>query len=122
MDPHLPPAPKIDGEAMLEVFVHRSMKFSGAPLNGDSPYGDGQRLQVLGDKVLEAAYTDVLFYKRPMLKADELKVCCATRYASSDTCSLHAPRSNRSKLSYRRTWSPGFLGIDGGIRFVIPRP
>ncbi|KAL1951472.1 hypothetical protein VTO73DRAFT_621 [Trametes versicolor] len=73
MDPDLPPAPKIDGEAMLEVFVHRSMKFSGAPLNGDSPYGDGQRLQVLGDKVLEAAYTDVLFYKRPMLKADELK-------------------------------------------------
>ena len=71
MDPDLPPAPKIDGEAMLEVFVHRSMKFSGAPLS-DSPYGDGQRLAVLGDKVLEAAYTDILFNKRPMLKADEL--------------------------------------------------
>ncbi|KAI0639629.1 hypothetical protein C8Q77DRAFT_1152594 [Trametes polyzona] len=72
MDPDLPPAPKIDGEAMLEVFVHRTMKFSGAPLS-DSPYGDGQRLACLGHKMLEAAYTDVLFNKRPMLKADELR-------------------------------------------------
>ncbi|KAI0361387.1 hypothetical protein OH77DRAFT_1545113 [Trametes cingulata] len=74
MDPDLPAPPKIDGEAMLEIFVHRSMKFTGAPLNSDSPYGDGQRLGVLGDKVLEAAYTDVLFNKRPMLKADDLRV------------------------------------------------
>ncbi|KAI9057724.1 hypothetical protein FKP32DRAFT_1583248 [Trametes sanguinea] len=70
----LPPAPKIDGEAMLEVFVHRSMKFSGAPLNSDSPYGDGARLAALGSKVLEAVYTDVLFNQRPMLPADELRV------------------------------------------------
>ncbi|OSD03297.1 hypothetical protein PYCCODRAFT_1444638 [Trametes coccinea BRFM310] len=69
----LPPAPKIDGEAMLEVFVHRSMKFSGAPLNSDSPYGDGARLAALGSKVLEAVYTDVLFNQRPMLPADELR-------------------------------------------------
>ncbi|KAI0778403.1 hypothetical protein BD413DRAFT_466224 [Trametes elegans] len=72
MDSDLPPAPKIDGEAMLEVFVHRSMRFSGAPMS-DSPYGDAQRLAALGSKALEAAYTDILFNKRPMLKADELK-------------------------------------------------
>ncbi|KAI0630986.1 hypothetical protein C8Q77DRAFT_1074880 [Trametes polyzona] len=36
-------------------------------------YGDGQRLACLGHKDLEAAYTDVLFNKRPMLKADELR-------------------------------------------------
>ncbi|CDO72993.1 hypothetical protein BN946_scf185007.g47 [Trametes cinnabarina] len=73
MASNLPPAPKIDGEAMLEVFVHRSMKFSGAPLNSDSPYGDGARLAVLGSKILEAVYTDVLFNQRPMLPADDIR-------------------------------------------------
>ncbi|KAI8990486.1 hypothetical protein BD414DRAFT_458984 [Trametes punicea] len=73
MESTLPQAPRIDGEAMLEVFVHRSMKFAGAPLNGDSPYGDGERLSVLGSRILEAVYTDVLFSKRPMLKANELR-------------------------------------------------
>ncbi|KAJ8474516.1 hypothetical protein ONZ51_g7179 [Trametes cubensis] len=73
MDPDLPPAPKIDGEAMLEVFVHKSMKFPGAPLNNDSPYGDSDRLAALGHKILEAAYTDVLFSQRPMLKAEDMK-------------------------------------------------
>ncbi|KAH9857962.1 hypothetical protein C2E23DRAFT_718683 [Lenzites betulinus] len=72
-DNAFPPAPPIDGEAMLEVFVHRSMKFTGAPLN-DSIYGDGQRLAALGSKVVEAAYTDVYFNRKPMLRAEELKV------------------------------------------------
>ncbi|KAI0830533.1 hypothetical protein BC628DRAFT_1312516 [Trametes gibbosa] len=71
-DNAFPPAPPIDGEAMLEIFVHASMKFTGAPLS-DSIYGDGQRLVALGNKVGEAAYTDVYFNQRPMLKADELR-------------------------------------------------
>ncbi|OSD01139.1 hypothetical protein PYCCODRAFT_1445861 [Trametes coccinea BRFM310] len=59
---------------MLEVFVHRSMKFSGAPLISDSPHGDGARPAALESKVLGAIYTDVLFNQRPMLLADEIRV------------------------------------------------
>ncbi|KAL7278113.1 hypothetical protein ACG7TL_008084 [Trametes sanguinea] len=70
------PAPKINGEAMLEVFIHRSMKFSGAPLSSDSPHGDGAQPAALESKVLEAVYTDVLFNQRPMLLADEIRVMC----------------------------------------------
>ncbi|TFK90780.1 hypothetical protein K466DRAFT_596634 [Polyporus arcularius HHB13444] len=73
MDSELPPAPLIDGEAMLEIFVHKSIKFPGMPMNLDSPYGDGVRLATVGSKMLEAAYADILFQKRPMLKAEEIE-------------------------------------------------
>ena len=74
MDPDLPPAPQIDGEAMLEIFVHPSIRFTGMPLNSDSPYGDGKRLAILGGKALDAAFTHLLFDKRPMMTADTLDV------------------------------------------------
>ncbi|KAI0720007.1 hypothetical protein C8T65DRAFT_23452 [Cerioporus squamosus] len=74
MDFELPPAPQIDGEAMLEIFVHKSIKFPGMPMNHDSPYGDGVRLAVVGSKMLEAAYSYILFQKRPMLKAEEIEI------------------------------------------------
>lgn len=74
MDPDLPPAPQIDGEAMLEIFVHSSIRFTGIPLNSDSLYADGKRLSILGGKALEAAYTHVLFDQRPMMPADTLEV------------------------------------------------
>lgn len=78
MDPPLPLAPQIDGEAMLEIFVHSSIRFPGAPMNADSPYSDGQRLSTIGHRMLEAAYTSALFEKRPMLDADALEVCLST--------------------------------------------
>ena len=74
MDPDLPPAPQIDGEAMLELFVHPSIRFTGMPLNSDSPYGDGKRLAILGGKALDTAFTHILFNKRPMMTADTLDV------------------------------------------------
>ncbi len=74
MDPDLPPAPQIDGEAMLEIFVHSSIRFTGMPLNSDSPYGDGKRLAILGNKALDAAYAHILFDRRPMVPADTLDV------------------------------------------------
>ncbi|RPD57039.1 hypothetical protein L227DRAFT_507228 [Lentinus tigrinus ALCF2SS1-6] len=73
MDSEFPPAPQIDGEAMLEIFVHHSIKFAGMPMNPDSPYGDGVRLAAVGGKMLEAVYMDILFQKRPMLKAEEME-------------------------------------------------
>ena len=74
MDTGLPPAPQIDGEAMLEIFVHHSIRFPNAPMNTDSPYGDGQRLRTIGHRMLDAAYTSVMFDKRPMLNAEDLQV------------------------------------------------
>jgi len=68
-----PPLPKLDGDVILEVFTHRSLRFPGAPLDQDSEYGGNERLAVLGEKVLEAAVTDTLFRKRPMLKGNDIE-------------------------------------------------
>lgn len=70
----VPPIPKLQGEIILEVFTHRSLRFHGAPLDQDSEYGDNERLAVLGEKVLEAAVTDALFRQRPMLKGTDIEV------------------------------------------------
>lgn len=72
--PPLPSLPKLVGEIILEVFTHRSLRFAGAPINEDSDHGDGERLAILGKKVLETVVTDTLFRKRPMLKGDEIEV------------------------------------------------
>lgn len=70
----LPPIPKLNGDIILDVYTHRSLRFPGAPLDQDSEYGGGERLAVLGEKVLEAAVTDALFRKRPMMKGTEIDV------------------------------------------------
>ncbi|KAI0748781.1 hypothetical protein C8Q80DRAFT_1104148 [Daedaleopsis nitida] len=67
-------APPIDGDAMLEIFVHLSTRVrAGMPMNSDSLYNDGPRLAALGSKILEAAYMCILFHQRPMKKAAELE-------------------------------------------------
>lgn len=78
MSVELPPAPTIDGEAMLEIFVHPSLRFPGIPFNNQSPFGDGKRLRAIGNKMLVAAYASVLFEQKPMLTAEELEVRRAT--------------------------------------------
>lgn len=71
----LPTIPKLTGEIILEVFTHRSLRFPNAPIDEDSEYGDSERLAVLGEKVLEAAVTDTLFRKKPMMKGGDIEVC-----------------------------------------------
>ncbi|KAI0756773.1 hypothetical protein C8Q80DRAFT_1264791 [Daedaleopsis nitida] len=73
METGLVPAPTIDGDAMLEIFVHPSIRFTGMPMNSDSLYSDGPRLAALGSKILEAAYMSILFHQQPMKKAEELE-------------------------------------------------
>ncbi|TFY59846.1 hypothetical protein EVJ58_g5523 [Rhodofomes roseus] len=68
-----PPAPKLRGDIILEVFTHKSLRFPGAPINEDSEFGDNERLSVLGERVLELAVTFALFSKRPMLKAEDIE-------------------------------------------------
>ncbi|KAI0762972.1 hypothetical protein C8Q74DRAFT_1206839 [Fomes fomentarius] len=67
-----PSAPQIDGKAMLEIFIHPSIKFI-MPMNSESLYADGTRLATLGNAILEASYTAILFNKQPMLTAEELE-------------------------------------------------
>ena len=91
MDPDLPPAPQIDGEAMLEIFVHRNLRPAGLSLNPDSPYNDGGRLATLGGKTLEAVYIYLLFRKHPPLTAEALDVRLLSAFMllADLTCTSH---------------------------------
>lgn len=69
-----PPIPKLNGEVLLDVFTHRSLRFNGAPLDSTSEYGDNMRLAVLGDAIMRASVIDTLFRKRPMLTSTQIEV------------------------------------------------
>ena len=49
----MPPIPKLNGEVLLDVFTHRSLRFEGAPTDETSEYGDNMRLATLGEALLE---------------------------------------------------------------------
>ncbi len=93
MDPGCPSAPHIDGEAMLEIFVHSSINITGKPMNSESVYADGPRLATIGRAMLEASYAAILFNKRPMLTAEELEVSCRshTLFVPSTIAVCHRP-------------------------------
>ncbi|PPQ78054.1 hypothetical protein CVT25_015599 [Psilocybe cyanescens] len=69
----LPPLPKIEGDLdlMLDVYTHHSLRYSGAPMNGD--YGDTERLAELGSKVLDLAVTYHLFSVKPLKSARDME-------------------------------------------------
>ncbi|KAL1947726.1 hypothetical protein VTO73DRAFT_13450 [Trametes versicolor] len=48
------------------------MKCSGVPFKSDSPFVDGRRLAVIGNKALEIVYLDIMFYKEPVFEAENL--------------------------------------------------
>lgn len=81
----LPSLPKLSADIILEVFTHRSLQFSGKPINEDSEYGDNERLAILGKTILEAAVTDVFFSKKPLLRHSEIQVCIFFEAVSSIT-------------------------------------
>jgi dsRNA-specific ribonuclease len=76
---NMPPFPKIDGhhDLLLDVYTHKSLRFSGAPLNEE--YGDTDRLAILGEKVLDLAVTSYLFSRKPILPAPEIDASLATQ-------------------------------------------
>lgn len=67
-----PVAPQIDGEAMLTIFVHKSITYADTSSIPNSLYCDGSMLAILGRAILEASYTFILVNKR--MKADEIEV------------------------------------------------
>lgn len=107
----LPALPKLPGEIILDVFTHRSLRFPGAPMNENSEYGDNGRLAVLGEKVLEAAVTDTLFRKRPMLKGHELEVrWSAITLNPAPDCAIIPQKRRKDKLSTKNIerWITGY--------------
>lgn len=69
----LPPLPGLSGDIILEVFTHKSLRFTGAPTASGDEY-ENNRLAVIGQKASEMAITDALFRQRPVLQAAEIKV------------------------------------------------
>ena len=65
-----PSIPQLNGEIILDVFTHRSLRFPGAT----SSYGDGGRLAILGEKALECAVTYTLFKRKPLLDQAQIQV------------------------------------------------
>ncbi|KAH7886080.1 hypothetical protein F5I97DRAFT_1809495 [Phlebopus sp. FC_14] len=65
---HIPALPPIEGDMMLDVFTHRSIRETSP----NSEYGDTDRLAELGSSVLKMAVMYSLFRKRPLLSAIEL--------------------------------------------------
>ena len=68
----IPAAPTLSGEALLEIFVHPSLIPLDAPL--EEPYGNGRRLQLLGTRMLDAAYAAVVMQMQPNLQKEALQV------------------------------------------------
>src|ERR1700722_19681427 len=62
---HVPGIPQIKGDIILEVFTHSSL------------HGNNERLAERGKTILEAVITRLLFDKRPLLNASEMRVCFA---------------------------------------------
>lgn len=69
-----PAIPQLSGDLILDVFTHKSLRYSGVPASADTEFGDNERLAVLGTQLLATAVTLTLFHKRPMLSADDIHV------------------------------------------------
>ncbi|KAF9270035.1 hypothetical protein L218DRAFT_952228 [Marasmius fiardii PR-910] len=77
----LPPLPKISGECLLQVYTHKSLRRS----EDVSPeeFEDSERLSVLGERVLSAAVTLLLFRRRPMKSREEIELSTKDILSSS---------------------------------------
>ncbi|KAG6862194.1 hypothetical protein C0995_004276 [Termitomyces sp. Mi166 len=64
-----PPLPKVSSDLVLQVFTHISLRRTSGSAED---YGDNERLIRLGQLVLDAAVTSILFNKRPILTTQEI--------------------------------------------------
>ncbi|KAI8977744.1 hypothetical protein BD414DRAFT_524369 [Trametes punicea] len=69
----IPPAPPLPGEARLEIFVHPEGLPPNRPLEENNKFSDARRLELLGTKMLELAYMDVLRTRWAGATAQQLK-------------------------------------------------
>ncbi|PPQ92609.1 hypothetical protein CVT25_007303 [Psilocybe cyanescens] len=92
----LPPLPKIEGDLdlMLDVYTHHSLRYSGAPMNGD--YGDTERLANLGSKVLDLVVTYHLFSVKPLKSARDMGVIVNWPFHIEDLTSVVTDERSRN--------------------------
>ncbi|KAG6821357.1 hypothetical protein H0H93_014154 [Arthromyces matolae] len=64
-----PPLPKVSSDLVLQVFTHISLRRTAESVED---YGDNERFIHLGQVVLDAAVTGILFNKRPILTTQEI--------------------------------------------------
>ncbi|KAI6136365.1 hypothetical protein F5141DRAFT_996482 [Pisolithus sp. B1] len=100
---HIPPLPALDADTQLEIFTHRSIRYTP----------DGQesvdRLAELGSSVLSMAVVHALFSKQPKFSAEELKVR-----------QLKLTRELARTSSRRNTWL-SLYGMKSKVRGVADR-
>ena len=68
----LPPLPDISAGLMLEVFTHRSLVLD--EMDDIDSFRDNQRLAALGERVMQLALADLLYHRKPSVKAADFDV------------------------------------------------
>jgi len=73
---NLPPIPSIEGDLMLDVFKHHSVRDLLPEDIGDqaeAEYGDTDRVAALGEAVFTMVVTSIAFQKRPPLELNQMQ-------------------------------------------------
>lgn len=104
----VPPLPAINGEILLQVLTHRSLRRDGVGQDFDN-----ERLAELGKQVLDTAITATLFNRRPVLSGLEMLVLFHSIYhvyydIQEDSVATKRENSLRGE--------PGWMGIDVWIK------
>ncbi|KAH7910698.1 hypothetical protein BJ138DRAFT_1064608 [Hygrophoropsis aurantiaca] len=68
VEEEVPPQPKLTGPIIVEVFTHKSLRIACG-----ARYRDNERLSILGKQVLDMITTQLLFFRKPNLKAEEIR-------------------------------------------------
>lgn len=98
----IPELPVLNGDLILDVFTHPSIKKSGPSF--EPIYGDNTRLAALGQKALELAVTETLFkLKDPMLGVKDIAVGIIQSMSCYSTDTLSFWQSHRNVLLSDRT-------------------
>ena len=92
-----PQIPELPVEAHLEIFLHPSGL--SQTLDRNNKFSNGRRLEVLGRKMAEVAYLDVMHKRWPRVTAEQLTVRWGFAYEASGKVdqSLMSPADTRQR-------------------------
>lgn len=117
----IPEIPKINGELILQVFTHRSLRRASCP---PEQYDDNERLSELGAKALEACVTHALFDRRPMLDSSEIVVSKLQRVELLPPYPDSLPRRGTSDTENRDSFGRNHreMGVDVQYEYESQMP
>ncbi|OJT09171.1 hypothetical protein TRAPUB_14381 [Trametes pubescens] len=75
----VPPAPELPGEAYLEIFIHPDGPYQMASPDTANRFRDTRSLELLGRKMVDLAYMDIMHYKWPNVTGGQLTVSAIRR-------------------------------------------